>query len=216
MAPKMAPKKATKQSSITSMGFPLLQKPAETCVGRQIQVLGSYWTGRMSTEEANSLYKCTVRDFHALHKWDAGGTPSQAMELQEMGVDGQGSRETGGSSADRIFFMKYPLPFLQHWYATYPPPQQDTTTTGSSVVSPSSVGGDTDMAGERTPGVTDSNFPHMPPRKAVVFNYYTLVSDDLIFHVVGQRIQRQRMHGLAAGHMDLSRLHVQSLIYRFY
>jgi hypothetical protein len=134
----------------------------------------------MSTEEANSLYKCTVRDFHALHKWDAGGTPSQAMELQEMGVDGQGSRETGGSSADRIFFMKYPLPFLQHWYATYPPPQQDTTTTGSSVVSPSSVGGDTDMAGERTPGVTDSNFPHMPPRKAVVFNYYTLVSDDLI------------------------------------
>jgi hypothetical protein len=109
----------------------------------------------MSTEEANSLYKCTVRDFHALHKWDAGGTPSQAMELQEMGVDGQGSRETGGSSADRIFFMKYPLPFfLQHWYATYPPPQQDTTTTGSSVVSPSSVGGDTDMAGERTPGVT--------------------------------------------------------------
>jgi hypothetical protein len=61
----------------------------------------------MSTEEANSLYKCTVRDFHALHKWDAGGTPSQAMELQDMGVDGQGSRETGGSAADRIFFMKY-------------------------------------------------------------------------------------------------------------
>ena len=93
------------------MGFPLLQKPTETCVGRQIQVLGSYWTGRMSTEEANSLYKCTVRDFHALHKWDAGGTPSQAMELQDMDVDGQGSRETGGSAADRIFFMKYPLPF---------------------------------------------------------------------------------------------------------
>ncbi len=75
------------------MGFPLLQKPTETCVGSQIQVLGSYWTGRMSTEEANSLYKCTVFDFHALHKWDAGGTPSQTMELQEMGVDGQGRRE---------------------------------------------------------------------------------------------------------------------------
>jgi hypothetical protein len=54
-----------------------------------------------------------VREYHALHKWDAGGTPSQAMELQEMGVDGQGIRETGGSAADRIFFMKYPLPFLQ-------------------------------------------------------------------------------------------------------
>ena len=53
--------------------------------------------GLMSNEEANSLYLCTVRDYHALHKWDAGGTPSQAMELQEMGVDGQGIRETGGS-----------------------------------------------------------------------------------------------------------------------
>ena len=68
------------------MGFPLLQM----CVGRQIKVLGSYWKGRMSNEESNSLYLCTVREYHALHKWDAGGTPSQAMELQEMGVDGQG------------------------------------------------------------------------------------------------------------------------------
>ena len=110
MTPK--PPKRTKQSSITSMGFPLLQKPAEMCVGRQIKVPGSYWKGRMSNEEANSLYLCTVREYHALHKWDAGGTPSQAMELQEMGVDGQGSRETGGSSSDRIFFMKYPMSFL--------------------------------------------------------------------------------------------------------
>ncbi len=157
MAPKMAPK-VTNQSSITSMGFPLLQKTVEICVGRQIHVLGSYWTGRMSNEEDNSLYKCTVYEYHAFHKWDTGGTPSQAMELQEMGVDGQGSRETGGSAADRIFFMKYPLPFLQHWYATYPPPHQDTTTTGSSVVSPSSVGGDTDMVCERTSGMTASTF----------------------------------------------------------
>ena len=74
------------------MGFPLLQKPAEMCVGRQIKVLGSYWKGRMSNEEANSLYLCTVRDYHALYKWDTGGTPSQAMELQEMVVDGQVSR----------------------------------------------------------------------------------------------------------------------------
>ena len=52
--------------------------------------LGSYWTGGcMSNEEANSLYKCTVHEYHVLHKWDAGGTPSQAMEMQEMGVDGQ-------------------------------------------------------------------------------------------------------------------------------
>jgi hypothetical protein len=48
------------------------------------------------------------------------------------------------------------------------------------VVSPSSVGVDTDMTGESTSEVTDSNFPHMSPRKVVVFNYYALASDDLI------------------------------------
>jgi hypothetical protein len=94
----------------------------------------------MANEEANSLYLCTVRDYHALHKWDVGGTPSQAMDLHEMGVDGQGSRETGGSSSDRIFFMKYPMTFLQDWYGTFPPQQQDTTTIVTSDVSPPSVG----------------------------------------------------------------------------
>ena len=85
--------------------------------------------------------------------------------------------------------MKYPMTFLQHWYTTYPPPQQDTTTTGSSVVSPSSAGvdvdmtGDRDMTGDSTSALTDSNFPHIPPRKPVVFNYYALVSDDLITSV---------------------------------
>ena len=82
--------------------------------------------------------------------------------------------------------MKYPMSFLQHWYTTYPPPQQDTTTTGSSVLSPSSAGVDVDMTGDRgmtgdiTSALTDSNFPHIPPRKTVAFNYYALVSDDLI------------------------------------
>ncbi len=77
------------------------------------------------------------------------------MDLQEMGVDGQDNRETGGSTDDRIFFMMYPMSFLQHWYATYPPPQQDTTTTGSSVVSPSSVDVDVDMTGDNTSALTD-------------------------------------------------------------
>jgi hypothetical protein len=46
----------------------------------------------MSNEEANSLYKCTVCEYHVLHKRHAGGTPSQTMELKEMDVDGQGIR----------------------------------------------------------------------------------------------------------------------------
>ncbi len=107
------------------MGFPLLQKPTEMCVGRQIQVLGSYWTGCMSNEEANSLYKCTAREYHALHKWDAGGTPSQAMEMQEMGVDGQGSRETGGSAA--IAFSLRSTRCLSYKTGTQPIPHHSRT-----------------------------------------------------------------------------------------
>ncbi len=59
----------------------------------------------MSNEEVNSLYLYTVRDYHVFHKWDVGGTPSQGMELQEMGVDGQDSRETGGSWIPSNYFQ---------------------------------------------------------------------------------------------------------------
>jgi hypothetical protein len=31
---------------------------------------------------------------------------------QQMDVDGQNSTEPGGSNDDKIFFIKYPLPFL--------------------------------------------------------------------------------------------------------
>jgi hypothetical protein len=34
------------------------------------------------------------------------------QESQELGVDGQGSRETAGSNDDHIFFMNYPLSCL--------------------------------------------------------------------------------------------------------
>ena len=67
------------------MGFPLLQKPREVCVGRQIKVLGltlgSYWKGHMSNEESNSLYKCTVREYHPLHMFrGASALESESSE----------------------------------------------------------------------------------------------------------------------------------------
>jgi hypothetical protein len=74
------------------------------------------------------------------------------------------------------------MSFLQHWYGTFPPAQQDTTTTGTSDVFPPSVGVNTDMTGESSSGGTQSKFPHLSPRKSVVFKYWTLVSDDLIPH----------------------------------
>ena len=162
------------------MGFPLLQKTGEMCVDRQIKVLGSYWKRRMSNEEANSQYKYTVSEYHTFHKWDAGGTPFQEIELQEMDVDGQDTRETGGSDSDRIFFLKYPMSFLQYWYTSFPTEEQDTTTTGTSDVFPPSVRVHVDMTGEISSGDTQSKFPNMSPNKSVVFKYWTLVSDDLI------------------------------------
>ena len=48
------------------------------------------------------------------------GVPSQAMELEEMGVDEQVRTEPRGSNDDKIFFMKYPYPFLQYWYGSFP------------------------------------------------------------------------------------------------
>ncbi len=65
----------------------------------------------------------------------------------------------------------------------FPPAQQDTTTMGTSDVSPPSVGVHANMTGERSSGDNQSKFPHLPPSKAVVFKYWTLVSDDLIPHV---------------------------------
>ncbi len=64
------PRKNTVQSSITSMGFPLVQKSGEMCVVRQIGVHGKFWNfnrGRMSEEETTTLFKCTVSGFHAFH-----------------------------------------------------------------------------------------------------------------------------------------------------
>ena len=111
-----------------------------------------------------------------MHKWAGGGAPSQAMELQEMGVDGQGITEPGGSNDDKIFFMKYPYPFLQYWYGTFPLTQQETTPTDTSIVSSSSVDVVPEMSGKSISG--DTRVP--VPSKAVVLKHWTLVSDDLI------------------------------------
>ena len=86
----MAPKRkasAKKQQPITQHALPLLKKPMEQ-IGKQIKVPGSFWDGRMSTEERNTFYKCTVRDFTLAHKFPTKPAPENAWQLQEMGVTG--------------------------------------------------------------------------------------------------------------------------------
>ena len=106
---KVPPKR---QAQITESALPLLKKPLDH-VGKQIGVPGAYWEGRQTAEEKATIYKCTIRDFSALHKWDGGRTPSAAFELQEMGVLGTGSLEHGDSSGE-IFFCSYGVPRLPH------------------------------------------------------------------------------------------------------
>ena len=115
----MAPKRKVtkKQQPITELALPLLKKPLEQ-IGKQINVPGSFWSGRMSAEERSTLYKCTVRDFTHTHKFPGEQAPRAAFQLQEMGVTGTGSTEPGDSSGE-IFWMPYPT-FLGFFYQTFP------------------------------------------------------------------------------------------------
>jgi hypothetical protein len=111
------------------------------------QFLGSYWTGHMSNEEDNSLYKCTVREFmrctsgiqvvHPLKQWSCRrwAWMDRASEKPEDLLS--------------ITFSLWSTRCLSYNTGAQPIPhhQQDTTTTGFSVVLPSSVGVDTDMSG---------------------------------------------------------------------
>ncbi len=88
------------------LGISILKRISPSGAPAPFQVLGSYWKGRMSNEEANSLYLCTVRDYHALHSGMQVVHPLKQWSCRRWCVDGQGSRETGGSASDRIFFMQ--------------------------------------------------------------------------------------------------------------
>ena len=54
---------------------------SELCVREkpiQIDVSGKFWNfkrGPMCDDESNTIFKCIVSGFHALHKWGGGGVP---------------------------------------------------------------------------------------------------------------------------------------------
>ena len=121
---------AKKQQPITLHALPLLKKPLEQ-IGKQINVPGSYWEGRMSADERSTLYKCSVRDFTQMHKFPGEQAPRAAFQLQEMGVAGTGSTEQGDSSGE-VFWMPYSPTFLGFFYETFPEmmPQPNKETGG--------------------------------------------------------------------------------------
>ena len=76
-----------RQGSLGVEQHTLLKKPLDL-LGKQIEMPGSFWQGRMSADERETVYKCTIIDFSLAHKFSPDAVPSQAFRLQEMGVDG--------------------------------------------------------------------------------------------------------------------------------
>ena len=80
--------------------LPPLKKPT-SAIGKTLHIPGSWWHG----EDPKKMCEATVTEFDAVHRFS--GSVSSAMELT---VDGDIS----------TYWMKYPMPFLEHWYKSHP------------------------------------------------------------------------------------------------
>jgi hypothetical protein len=175
--------KPKQQQKITASALPVLKKPLDQ-IGKQIGVLGAFWEGRMTAEEKAMVYKCTVREFEMLHKWDDGRPPSAAFQLQEMGVTGTGSLEHGDSSGE-IFWMPYPMPYLTYHYKTFPgdlpTPQNEEgggaaeTGAGNGVVPQQEPASSTPSHALMHP-----DFPNLKLSHAAVMDSFKIKSDTLV------------------------------------
>ena len=141
----MAPKRASKQQQQLNVDqYTLLKKPMEH-LGKQLNVPGSFWQGRMSEDERDKIYKCTIVDFSLAQKVAPNSSPRMAFKVQEMGIDGTGSHENS-DLASTMYWIDYPMPFLRFFYDTFP--AVDGGSAGAAVVV------DPDCAGGN--GVNDS------------------------------------------------------------
>jgi hypothetical protein len=112
------PKKHKQQQQLNVDQFKLLKKPMDH-LGKQINVSGSFWQGRMLQEERDKVYKCTIVDFSLVHKFAPDSSPRKAFKMQEMGIDCTGSHEES-DLASTMYWIDYPMPFLSFYYDTFP------------------------------------------------------------------------------------------------
>ena len=83
MAPKRPGSKQQQQLNVDQ--YTLLKKPMEH-LGKQLNVPGSFWQGRMSEDERDKIYKCTIIDFSLAQKVAPNSSPRMAFKVQEMGM----------------------------------------------------------------------------------------------------------------------------------
>ena len=91
---------------------PHLPKPI-SAVGKTMDVPGNHWGANCPNGQRDKIFKCIIIEYDAHHTFRGNTGPGQGFKLHETGVDG-----TGGNSED--FWMQYPVPFLEHYYATFP------------------------------------------------------------------------------------------------
>ena len=96
----MAPKKKKRANPVA---WPLVDARANT--GKDVHIPGHFWNNCAKGDE-EKLFPSTILDYSALHSF-ISGPPSQAVCCVEKGT---GER----------FWIRYPVPFLDFWYSTYP------------------------------------------------------------------------------------------------
>ena len=115
----MAPKRASKQQQQLNVDqFKLLKKPMDH-LGKQINVPGSFWEGRMLQDECDKVYKCTIINFSLTHMFAPDSSPRKAFKMQEMGIYIMG-RHKESDLVSTMYWIDYQLPFLHFYYDTFP------------------------------------------------------------------------------------------------
>ena len=167
-------KKAANHAPLGIEKFILLKKPLEH-LGKQVEVPGSFWSGRMSAAERETKYKCTILDFSVSHRFSPDQPPRQAFQLQEMGVDGTGSLEKSNIESTKIW-IEYPSPFLRFFYQTFP--LVDVPSTAEEKTKEHGV--DDDGGSPHLPADVLPAFPNLRLGRAPIYASYTVNSDTLV------------------------------------
>jgi len=150
-------------------------------LGKQLNVTGSFWQGRMSEDERDKIYKCTIVDFSLAQKIAPNSSPRMAFKVQEMGIDGTGSHEHS-DLASTMYWIDYPMPFLRFFYDTFP--AVDGGSAGAAVVvEPERARGNGVNESASDGGASSDVHPEFPSLRmpsAVIYKYFTVISDKLI------------------------------------
>jgi hypothetical protein len=113
----MAPKRGSKQQQQLNVDqFKLLKRQMDL-LGKQINVSGSFWQGRMLAEERDKVNTCTIINFSLAHKFGPNSSPRMSFKMQEMGIDCTVSHDQS-DLASTMYWIEYPLPFLHFYYDT--------------------------------------------------------------------------------------------------